>query len=186
MRSSQLSEIEISAEYYSWLCNLIKTNQKTKHYWLLANALQEKKFEWSVANDDNRIFEARDLREKFCNFVEIPYREYWFSDKVSMLELLISLAYRCETIMEGEPVNMKMINWFWDMMLNVRLDIYTDEEYYDRDGHIVINQILDKIINRTYGRDGQGGLFPLKKAKKDQRKVELWYQMNAYLVENFY
>ena len=186
MKSSQLSEIEISAEYYSWLCNLIKTNQKTKHYWLLANALQEKNFEWSVANDDNRIFEARDLREKFCNFVDIPYNDERFSEKVSMLELLISLAYRCETIMEGEPTNMKMIDWFWRMMSNAGLDIYTDEDFYEMHGEIEVNAILKEIINRTYGRDGRGGLFPLRRPKKDQRKVELWYQMNAYLVENFY
>ena len=28
-----------------------------------------------------------------------------------------------------------------------------------------------------------GGLFPLKFVKQDQRFVELWYQLNAYILE---
>ena len=46
--------------------------------------------------------------------------------------------------------------------------------------------ILNKIIDRGYSRRGVGGLFPLKYSKNDQRKVELWYQMHSYLIENYY
>ena len=34
-------------------------------------------------------------------------------------------------------------------------------------------------------QDGFGGLFPLKHAKKDQRKVEIWYQLQNWLMENY-
>jgi hypothetical protein len=49
-----------------------------------------------------------------------------------------------------------------------------------------LTEILEKVINRTYHSSGKGGLFPLKHAEKDQTEVELWYQMNTYLVENYY
>ena len=44
---------------------------------------------------------------------------------------------------------------------------------------------VKKFLNREYDKDGTFGLFPLKNPKKDQRKVEIWYQMMAYIIENF-
>ena len=43
---------------------------------------------------------------------------------------------------------------------------------------------LDGFINRQYEANGEGGLFPLKGVCEDQREVEIWYQMNAYLYEH--
>ena len=40
-------------------------------------------------------------------------------------------------------------------------------------------------VERRYKRSGEGGLFPLKNAAKDQRKVEIWYQLSSYLLENY-
>jgi hypothetical protein len=33
--------------------------------------------------------------------------------------------------------------------------------------------------------NGTGGLFPLKMPKVNQRRVEIWYQMSAFIEENF-
>jgi hypothetical protein len=70
-------------------------------------------------------------------------------------------------------------------MRNAGLDAFDDGNFDTMDDSEVM-KILDRIIERTYQRNGVGGLFPLKRDKKDQRKVELWYQMNAYLIENYY
>ena len=48
-----------------------------------------------------------------------------------------------------------------------------------------IDDILDRWIERKFSRNGKGSPFPLKKPKKDQRKVELWYQMQGYICENY-
>jgi hypothetical protein len=45
----------------------------------------------------------------------------------------------------------------------------------------VVDEILERVIGRTYRPDGRGGFFPLRYAEKDQREVELWYQLNAYV-----
>ena len=60
---------------------------------------------------------------------------------------------------------------------------YNDNVYHSRIGEI-IDETLDMICARTYGRNGYGGLFPLHKATSDQTKVEIWYQMAAYLSEH--
>jgi hypothetical protein len=105
-----------------------------------------------------------------------------------MLELLIGLSYRCESIMADQEYSMPMYEWFWKILSNVGLDQYTDNNFYEEKEKCmeVVNNILDNVINRTYRRNGKGGLFPLRHCKKDQRRVELWYQMSSYLVENYY
>ena len=49
---------------------------------------------------------------------------------------------------------------------------------------IKIDDILDTLIWRTYEYDGIGGFFPLTNAEEDQTKVEIWYQMAAYINEH--
>jgi hypothetical protein len=66
-------------------------------------------------------------------------------------------------------------------MDNVELKQYNDRRSYRED---TIQDVLDTIIFRTYKYDGRGGLFPLREGKEDQRRVELWYQMCAYILEN--
>jgi hypothetical protein len=46
-----------------------------------------------------------------------------------------------------------------------------------------VEDILDTCIWRTYQPDGQGGFFPLAWPEEDQTKVELWYQIAAYIDE---
>jgi hypothetical protein len=88
--------------------------------------------------------------------------------------------------MADEMAGREMYEWFWKILENAGLDLYDDGAFYGHHGNTEVNEILNKIINREYRRDGKGGLFPLKRTNKDQRKVELWYQMNEYLVENYY
>lgn len=176
----------INDNYYSWLCNLVDITQTGTSYWLLANDLYRKEYKWFVPNDDNRAAEAKNLREKFCYEMNIDYDYDAFSEEVSMLELIIGLAYRCESIMADQDDSLEMMDWFWKLLMNVGLDPFTDDKYYELRGHVIVDQILDRVINRTYDRDGRGGLFPLNRDRKDQRKIELWYQMSAYLVENYY
>lgn len=172
--------------YYIWLCDLININQRNRSYFLLIKELHRKQFTWFVPNDDNRAFEGKNLRERFCKELNIEYDYEYFPSTASMLELIIALAYRCEEIMIDRRDNMPMVEWFWKLLSNVELDKFTDEDYYDMNGPAFVDDILTRIIRRTYSRNGGGSLFPLRHPKKDQRKVELWYQMNYYLVENYY
>lgn len=172
--------------YYSWLCDLVDVTRPTRSYDILTRKLHDTRFYWSVPNDDNRAFEARNLREAFCEENNVEYIFEYFDTGCSILELLVALAYRCESIMVDQYGDMPMRKWYWDMLGNVGLSKFTDEVWNDIDGDFNVDQVLIRINDRTYKRNGQGGLFPLNHAKKDQRSVELWYQMNAYLVENYY
>ena len=183
---SRPSKNVVLKRYYEWLCDIIHVNQHDKSYWLLIKDLYRKPFYWTVPNDDNRAYEGKNLREKFCDEQRIEYIYDYFDSTPSLLEVIIGSAYRCEEMMIDQDDNMGMNFWFWKMLRNVGLEKFTDDNYHDLNGELIIDDILTKIIDRTYHRNGRGGLFPLKNYKKDQRKVELWYQMNSYLVENYY
>jgi hypothetical protein len=34
-------------------------------------------------------------------------------------------------------------------------------------------------------KSGLGGMFPLEDPREDQRAIEIWYQMMAYINENY-
>lgn len=176
----------INDKYYEWLCDLIKVAYPQCSFWFLIKHLHSKPFTWTVFNDDNRAFDGKVLREQFCDEMRYNYCYEDFDEAASMLELILGLAYRCESIMVDQPDNMSVSDWFWKILHNVGLDKFTDDAYRSPNWSVSLDNILNIIINRTYNRYGQGGLFPLQNTKKDQRKVELWYQMSAYLVENYY
>jgi hypothetical protein len=149
--------------------------------------LKRKEFRWSVPNDDNRAFEGKNIRDRFLEELDIDYDEDFMDEPCSMLELIIGLACRCEEIMYMQPVtNRDMHHWFWMLLENAELTAFDDDGWKKDKDDFLVDCLLNKIIDRTYNKNGYGGLFPMKKSRKDQRKVELWYQMNVYLVENYY
>ena len=179
--------INIKDAYYEWLCYIVYSGQTDGCYNIVLEYLHKKHFRWFVPNDDNRASEGKNLRERFCDEEDVDFNDIYFAEeRVSMLELILGLAFRCDTIMEDNPNNMSISEWFWTLLTNIGLEKFVDEDYVYLGWSSMVNQILEKVINRTYARSGKGGLFPLRHSKKDQRKVELWYQMSEYLVENYY
>lgn len=169
----------MNKEYYLWLCGLVIDDDD---YDKLLENLYGRTFLHSIPNDENRASEGIQLRTRFCKDLNIDYNPDDFIQGCSMLELIIALAYRCEYIMSDFSGEFAMRDWFWRILSNVRLNVFDDELYDESKVDVIIN----KIIDRSYNRNGEGGLFPLKSSKKDQRRVELWYQMNSYLMENYF
>ncbi len=45
--------------------------------------------------------------------------------------------------------------------------------------------ILRDWLERKFDRDGCGSPFPVKHGRGDQRKVEIWLQLQQFVMENF-
>lgn len=168
--------------YFTWLYSQVgdvEIADPSKTYWNLLRLLFKKEFVWVIPNDDNRLEDGRDLRIEFLVDERIEDEDSdWMHMGCSMLEMLVALSRRLSFEAEGEPKE-----WFWHMMKNLNFDKYADtHKIIDRE----VDDALDKVIWRTYRRNGLGGLFPLKKSAEDQRNVEIWYQLSAYLLENGY
>jgi hypothetical protein len=173
--SARLDEL-----YIQWLYSQVgnvRLTSKSKTFWSMARQLYKTEFVWFVPNDDNRAEDGRDLRYEFFDQTGEELDVDWFDQPCSMFELLLGLARRLSFEAGGEPRA-----WFWHLLDNLDLGRVTDAHYND-DTERGIAEILDRINRRTYNRDGYGGLFPLRRPRRDQRKVELWYQLNAYIIE---
>lgn len=177
---------EVINEYFQWLCDLVYINQKKESYWILAKTLYEREYYWSVPNDDNRGMDGKRLQEEFADEVGYLFTYDVIDRPCSVFEMLIALAIRVDDIMAEPGRGNRTAKWFWEILGNLGLDKYTDADFVDLHGTARVNHIINIVLERSYKKNGEGGLFPLKKPKKDQRKVEIWYQMCAYLLENYY
>lgn len=165
--------------YLTWLYSQIesvKLKNRARSYWRLARQLFTKEFIWFVPNDDNRVEDGRDLRFEFLEAEELSADAEWLDLGCSFLEMLIGLSRRLSFEAEGEPRD-----WFWHLIDALELRGCTDR---DKWSEAQVDDILNRVMFRTYNPDGSGGLFPLQNARQDQRDVELWYQMSAYLLEH--
>jgi hypothetical protein len=167
--------------YFEWLysqaCS-IKRKNPARTYWKLFKILFTKEFIWFVPNDDNRAEDGKDLRWQFLHCKEMEpgdVDQHWLFMDCSMLEMFIGLSRRLAFLTNAEPDE-----WFWELLENLDLRKYNDSVHIPRSE---VEDALDRVIWRTYRRNGHGGLFPLIRAREDQREVELWYQMQAYLLE---
>jgi hypothetical protein len=173
----------LDERYLTWLYGQVanvKARARSRTFWSLLRQMYKKEFVWLVPNDDNRISDGRDLRYEFlAEHQDEQGDPEWIGLPCSMLELFIVLARAVAFEMDDD-----MRIWFWHFIEVVDLERYNDRDY-NKDAEEAIDETLDRIIWRNYSPSGKGGLFPLRDPKQDQRKVELWYQLNAYLLEQF-
>lgn len=171
----------LDERYFAWLVSNISSasnRNPQRSHWLLCEQLFKTPFEYFVHNDHNRAEDGRELREEFLDYSGLVASRDWLDLDCSMLELLIGLARRASF-----ETNMTSDSWFWELLSNINFIRYTDAAF-DKHSARNIDITLQKINRRAYEPSGRGGLFPLKDPGKDQRKVEIWYQMSAYLLEN--
>lgn len=147
-----------------------------KTYWDLLNVMFEREFVFVVPMDDNRIVDGLDLRMDFVRVNHIPLGRMPNLGPCSFLEVLIALSRRMAFIAGGQAPG-----WAWQLLCNLELDRMSDP--FTRSKHRKTQEIMDTAIWRTYSPDGTGGFFPLMQPDDDQTRIELWYQMNAYIEE---
>lgn len=178
-----MSSERLDGQYLNWLYGQVasvKTRTKNRTFWSLFKQLNETIFVAVVPHDENRIADAKDLRYEFlADDEDVQGDLEWMGTPCTMLELLIILA-RALAFEMDDPVDI----WFWHLIEMLDLEQFNDRAY-DKSAQEAIEKTIDRVIWRTYEPNGVGGLFPLRNSTRDQRKIELWYQLNAYLLEQF-
>lgn len=155
-------------KYSDWLLSII--DMDLNGYGYLQYALANKDFYSIIPEDERRDFDGRALRQDYDGDVE---------GTCSVLEMMVALAIRMADEIVPEVGNAGY--FFWLMLKNLGLTEMDDARFNPEETHY----ILDRFLERGYSADGYGGLFPLEHPKKDQRNVEIWYQMQAYVIENY-
>lgn len=187
-RLGNIRDFRIKQQYYNWLLGLINADSPNyDSYNLLLRKLHRIKFYSKIQEDKNREADAYALREEFkkdygdefTNFSKID------SPDCSVLEVLVALACAIDSDVMCDPRERRGVPyWFWKMISNLGLWDASDDRF-GLDGSLYVDDTIERFLDRAYKRNGVGGLFPLRLSKKDQRKVEIWYQMHSYLNENY-
>jgi hypothetical protein len=166
--------VQVNAEYFDWLVSQVEiAGQQPRRYDGLFQLMHETEFTWEIPGDDNRYQDALDLRSYFSGGRRnrVPQLEF-----VSVLELLIALSRRIAFVAGGDPKR-----WAWQLVENLELT-----HFHDPLTHHYIStaeKILHTLVSRRYKSDGRGGFFPLHNPTEDQRGIEMWDQLNAYVNE---
>lgn len=157
-------------DYFHELCNMVLARDTDVSYEKLMRELFDREFRWVHPMDANRASDGLAIRSIYLDHYDAP---------CNWLEMLIGLSRRMEFVQGGDETY-----WFWEIIQNMELDTVKDQEIF-RTSIDFIRNTLAIVENRTYSKDGYGGLFPLRHPREDQRDVEIWYQMQAWLMENY-
>lgn len=169
----------LAEDYFRWLAPQIREeHDPNRTHWGLVQIMHEKEYAQDrlVHNDHNRLKDGLALRTRFCYAHHIHPGSLSDLGPCSFLEVLIGLSHRMAFDLGGSPPG-----WAWCLVLNLELDKLADPVGERKASKI--HTILDRCIHRDYAPDGFGGFFPLAWPNEDQRYVEIWYQMAAWINE---
>lgn len=172
-------------KYLDWIYRVVGGREygKGRSYQKLFVVLYDTEFVYTIDLDGNRAEDGVDLRYRFGHEYGINADEVSESlneRPCSVLEMMAALALRCEEhIMDNPDIGDRTGQWFWGMVDSLGLQEMTDGNFDRR----YVELVLKKFSDRTYRRNGAGGLFTVHHNRVDMRSVEIWYQAMWYLDE---
>ena len=172
--------------YIDYLTDMI-FDERTNNYKILLNILFSTDYRWSIHNDDNRAMDGIEIRYNYERDACISNDDFeeLMNVPCSVMEVICGLAIRMDVLMR-DPVEPHISRWFWELVGNLGLLEY-DDGAFERGlwNFSDVKEILDIFMDRTYDELGHGGLFPRTVCDKNQKCVELYSQMNGYLMEKY-
>ena len=171
----------LADDYFEHLLYMMSADTpEHRKYSRLLSDLYDIAFIYSHPMDENRVIDALDMRKEYLFDRGISIRDDFMDRDVSVLEILAALSRRLEIEVTGEPGEDYLGRWFWVCLEN--LDVLEVDSRYDRG---LVRYKIDVWMLRQYKSNGKGGIFPVKKSGIDQREIDLWYQGQLYLAENW-
>lgn len=176
---------DIGQRYFDWMCDKVIGDlpPRTPSFHRLLAHLHDRRFVPSMPLDEKRAVDAVDMRYRFASENDISYAklEYEFAQAdCSMLEMMIALAVKMEEhILEDNVLGDRTGEWFWNMIISLGLEVFTDA-HYDEDR---VNYILDQFDARMFDKNGAGSLFTVEEPI-DMRDLDIWYQAMHWIREN--
>ena len=164
---------------YTLVCS--ERHPKRLSYRKLLRQLFQTEFNYIIGLDGNRAEDGVGLRYRFGRehgYTDAEISNYLDDRECSVLEMMVALSQRCEEhIMDDPEIGNRTGQWFWEMIENLELDDMSDTVFDKR----YVEDVIDRLLNRQYGRDGSGGLFRIPNCQYDLRSEEIWYQAMWYL-----
>lgn len=176
-----MTQSKLANEYFEWLYDTVCGGRfaKENSFKKLLAHLHSIEFRYIIPMDENRAEDGIGLRYRFAlryGYMDI-YEDY-LPGPCTVLEMMIALAIACEEhIMDDPAKGDRTGQWFWGMVVNLGLGGMIDSRFDAR----VVDEVIERLLDREYGPNGEDGLFTVKDTNRDLRDVEIWYQLCWYI-----
>ena len=144
----------------------------------------------------NRFFITRSAPKRDVDREKdgLELRKEWSNDSLdgefhiipcTMLEMIIGISKRMSEQLMDEDGEDKTAQYFWEIMENLGLTCMDDDNFGWETGlaQKKIAKTCEILCKRQYNPDGTGGgMFPMPGVFGiNQKKMEIWYQMQDYI-----
>jgi hypothetical protein len=164
-------------DYYYWLLNIVYVEPDgplNRLCWALFNT----EFQWNIPMDHNRAGDGLALRSRFDDGI---LTNNLLPKWCSALEMMVALSDRIETeIMSCDTFGDRTGLWFRIMLHFLHQEIDGCDSFLS-----FCDSFQNKSITKAFEKNSDFRLFLSKKWPKSLHKVEIWYQMHAFLLENY-
>ena len=133
--------------YTSWL---IKRGC-LENYTELASVWDEIDFAWYIPDDEDRAIQALRMRDEYCYETGAPSPRQAPS---SFLEVFVSITDTLTAMLYQDRKDFTK-----SILLNMGARSYSDDGRLSSEIHEEALNIAERVIYRTYSRNGTGGLF---------------------------
>lgn len=161
--------------YFEWLVETINRGHKFDNYTRLLRALYEINYVPRLDLDQNRYQDGIDLIHYYP--FQAPSEEY----RCSILAMMIALSIRIESEFMATEIEDRTDLWFASMLHSLGLLLFDDDHWNAGD----VNYILNRFMVNGYKPNGEGGLFMVPNCQYDMRTLQIWDQMNQWILSNF-
>lgn len=122
-----------------------------ENYSELASVWDELDFVWYIPEDEDKAVQALRMRDEYCYEMSIPSPR---QAPASFLEVFVSITDSLTAMLyQDREVFTKSI------LLNMGARSYSDDGRLPSEIHEGALEIAERVMYRTYGRNGSGGLF---------------------------
>lgn len=167
--------------YFEWLCLKVDKPGASEEfsYSKLFKILGGTRFVPQIYNDQNRARDGVDLRDLYFIASGSVFGKDGeiYEDSCSILEMMVALSIRMETIMSNVDLGDRTSQWFWQMIASLELNGSYNANFDEK----FVKDVLERFNNRSYKPNGEGGLFTIPNTDEDLRKEEIWTQMLWYI-----
>ena len=144
----------------------------------------------------NRFFITRSAPKRDVDREKdgLELRKEWSNDSLdgefhiipcTILEMIIGISKRMSEQLMDEDGEDKTAQYFWEIIGNLGLDCWDDDNFGWETGlaQKKIAKTCEILCKRQYNPDGTGGgMFPMPGLLGiNQKKMEIWYQMQDYI-----
>lgn len=180
--------------YFQWLCDLVHCEKHGKSYYKLLKIMWETLFIVKNKYDINRANDGSELKSDYIwdlyaqNESENITIHIDLISNCSILEMIIGISKRMAfELANNSDDELYFYHYFWEILDNLGLSWFDDDKMKlnPTQNEYRIEEILKNLNERRYKRNGVGGMFPLKWPSKNQKRVEIWYQMQEYINEKY-